>query len=187
MSVNAITNRNTVVVNCIKTPVSIVNPMNMATVGTLGIWDTGATNSCITKELAKQLGLIPVQKSLVTGVHGSQEVNVYWLAITLNNQNITIPLLATEASELSDDHKTGMLIGMDVICKGDFCITNFENKTVMSFRVPSVETVDYVSEIDAYNKIVKIHQIQSKRGIDKCPCGSGKLYKNCCGQSKYNR
>ena len=105
----------------------------------------------------------------------------------MNNQNIILPLLATEASELSDDHATGMLIGMDVINRGDFCITNFENKTYMSFRVPSLERVDYVSEIGAFNRVSKLYQIQSKKGIEKCPCGSGKLYKNCCGKSKYNK
>lgn len=187
MSVNSLTSKYNTIVNCIKTPVSIQNPITDKREESLGIWDTGATNSCITAELAAKLNLIPVSKAFVKGVHGSQEVNVYFLRITLNNQNIILDLLATEAAELSDDHKTGMLIGMDVISKGDFCISNFENKTAMTFHVPSVETVDYVSEIDKYNKIVKIYQIQSKRGIEKCPCGSGKSYKNCCGKSKYSR
>lgn len=187
MSVNALTFNSTAIINCIKTPVSIENPITHEKADTLGIWDTGATNSCITSELARKLNLIPVQKAIVTGVHGAQEVNVYWITITLNNQNIILPLLATEASELSDDHATGMLIGMDVINRGDFCITNFENKTYMSFRVPSLERVDYVSEIGAFNRVSKLYQIQSKKGIEKCPCGSGKLYKNCCGKSKYNK
>lgn len=186
MSVNAITTKNAAIVNCIKTPVSILNPITGEQSDTLGIWDTGATNSCITTELAKKLYLIPIQKAIVSGVHGCQEVNVYWIRITLNNQNITLNLLATEAAELSDDHKTGMLIGMDVIMKGDFCISNFDNKTVMSFRVPSIETINYVDEIEEYNRICKIYEIQSSKGVDKCPCGSGKLFKNCCENSKYN-
>lgn len=187
MSVNALTYRASQKVNCIKTAVSIENPITHETTDTLGIWDTGATNSCITSALAKKLNLVPIQKAIVTGVHGAQEVNVYWVYITLNNQNITVSLLATEASELSDDHATGMLIGMDVINKGDFCITNYENKTLMSFRIPSLEDVDFVSEIAEFNRISKLHKIQKKKGIERCPCGSGKLYKNCCGNNKYNR
>ena len=117
MSVNAITYRYNTVVNCIKTDVSIFNPLTKEKSDTLGIWDTGATNSCITAELAIKLNLIPVSKALVLGVHGKQEVNVYLIRITLKNQNMTLDLLATEAAELSEDHKTGLLIGMDVISK----------------------------------------------------------------------
>lgn len=77
MPVNAITNKSTTIVNCIKTPVFILNPITGEQSDTLGIWDTGATNSCITAELAKKLNLIPIQKAMVSGVHGCQEVNVY--------------------------------------------------------------------------------------------------------------
>ncbi len=35
-----------------------------------------------------------------------------------------------------DDRVGAVLIGMDVICRGDFVITNLKNKTVMSFRTP---------------------------------------------------
>lgn len=33
---------------------------------------------------------------------------------------------------------------MDIISKGDFAITNVDGKTVFSFRIPSVETIDFV-------------------------------------------
>ncbi len=124
---------------------------------------------------------------MVTGVHGAQEVNVYLVDITLNNENITIRSLVTEASELSVDHKTGLLIGMNIINCGDFTITNFDNKTMMTFRVPSLECVDYVSEINEHNRIVKIYNAQEKHGNKRCPCNSGKLFDNCCRKSKYNQ
>jgi len=187
MAINALTNRNPNVVNCIKTPAKIENPITNQVVETLGIWDTGATNSCITSELAKNLNLKSIQKAMVTGVHGAQEVNVYLVDITLNNENITIRSLVTEASELSVDHKTGLLIGMNVISEGDLSITNFEKKTTMTFRVPSLECVDYVSEINEHNRIVKIYKAQEKHGNKKCPCNSGKLFENCCKKSKYNQ
>lgn len=40
-----------------------------------------------------------------------------------------------------------MLIGMDVICQGDFAITNVGGVTTFSFCVPSMETIDYVQRI----------------------------------------
>jgi hypothetical protein len=39
-----------------------------------------------------------------------------------------------------------VLVGMDVISLGDFSITNVGQKTVVTFRVPSCETIDYVAE-----------------------------------------
>ena len=186
MPVHAIICKNTGRVDCIKTPVTVTNPLTHDTADTLGLWDTGATYSCITSDLANTLNLQPVQKAMLAGIHGAQETNIYWIRVTLDNPNITIPLLASESFDLSDDHKTGLLIGMDVITQGDFCITNHKGNTVMTFRTPSLETVNYEDEIMEFNRIMRIHKLRSLIGIEKCPCGSGKLFKDCCGISKYN-
>mgnify|MGYP003298516742 CR=1 FL=1 len=39
-----------------------------------------------------------------------------------------------------------VLIGMDVIRYGDFTISNYNGKTKMSFRIPSIQETDYVEE-----------------------------------------
>jgi predicted aspartyl protease len=71
--------------NCIKSPVIIKDILfSGKTEKTLAIWDTGATNSVITKSLAEKLGLKSVSKTIVRGVHGAREVNVYYVNITLN-------------------------------------------------------------------------------------------------------
>ena len=36
-----------------------------------------------------------------------------------------------------------VLIGMDIISKGDFAVSNYNGKTQFSFRLPSQEDVDY--------------------------------------------
>lgn len=123
----------------------------------------------------------------IRGVHGPKMVNVYAIEITLNNPNITIKCRATECDELSDDGTVGLLLGMNVISNGDFYVSNYEGKTTMTFRVPSLQKVDFVAEIEEFNRIVKIHQIESKRGIDRCPCKSGKSFKNCHAKSIYNQ
>ena len=43
-------------------------------------------------------------------------------------------------------HETDVLIGMDIISKGDFCVTNFQGKTVLTFRVPSCSEFDFVQD-----------------------------------------
>lgn len=116
-------------------------------------------------------------------MHGEKTVPVYFVSIMLNNENITLKTLVYECEELSDNNDTGMLIGMNIIDMGDFCI----NKTVLTFRTPSLAKIDYVGEIVEYNKYLKVYQSQHQHGNNKCPCGSNKLYKNCHGRSIYNK
>lgn len=93
------------------------------------------------------LGLKPIKRKLVRGVHGVKEVNVYPVKITLNNKNITLQSDATECDELFPDKSVGLLIGMNIITKGDFVVTNYQGSTVMTFRVPSLQKIDFVAEI----------------------------------------
>lgn len=54
----------------------------------------------------------------------------------------------------------------------------------MTFRTPSIETIDFVAKINEENKIHKMHKLWASHGNEKCPCGSGKLYKNCHGKDQ---
>lgn len=178
MAVHALTHKYPGLANIITTPVVLKNTFTGASLNTLGIWDTGATNSVITKSSATSLGLIPLEKAIVNGVHGPKEVNVYYVNITLNNENITLNERVTECEELSSNHDTGMLIGMNIIQKGDFAITNFQGKTTMTFRVPSLQIMDFVNGIKTSQPLVK-DKIPGRN--DLCQCGSGKKYKHCHG------
>lgn len=189
MSINALTIHKEKVVDTITSPITVSKPNTVENyVATKAIWDTGATNSVITASLAMSLGLSPITKTTVRGVHGTQEANVYFIHVTLNNKQISLNLLVTECLELSPDDSIGMLIGMDVITQGDFCISNYGGKTTMTFRVPTLEKIDYVAEINENNKMVWKHEVNISHHLpDKCPCGSGKMYKNCHGKSLYNQ
>jgi hypothetical protein len=46
----------------------------------------------------------------------------------------------------SDEDDCDLIIGMDVMTQGDLSITNFEGKTIFSFRMPSINRVDFESE-----------------------------------------
>lgn len=178
--VHALTRSESKIVNAITTPVEVKNLFTQTTLSTKAIWDTGATISVVTKDLVSQLGLIPVGKTNVLGVHGSKLVNVYFVNLTLNNKEISLDIRVTECDALSADNSIGMLIGMDVITKGDFSITNYHGQTVMSFRVPSIEKVDYVAQLNMHSPTSNKKKVGRN---DPCPCGSGKKYKNCCGKN----
>ena len=149
IKVHAITNTVKGIAKKITTPIEIKDVFTDKVIQTKGLWDTGATGSVITKSMASVLGLRSFGKRKVRGVHGENEVNVYYVNITLDNKNITINAQVTECEELSVDKSVGCLIGMNIITMGDFSITNFGGHTTMSFRVPSIQKIDYIRGMQA--------------------------------------
>ncbi len=113
-----------------------------------GVWDTGATNSVITKEVAEVLQLKPTGQTEIHTANGACIKNTYLVNIFLPS-NVVLPHVRVTEGELGGIQ---MLIGMDVITIGDFSITNFEDKTTMSFRLPSCGEVDFVPEADEKNE-----------------------------------
>ena len=45
-----------------------------------------------------------------------------------------------------------VLIGMDIINQGDFAVSNRNDATAFSFRIPSVEDFDFVKADEEYNR-----------------------------------
>jgi len=113
---------------------------------TNALWDTGATNSVITQKTAKILDLIPIRKVKVFHGGGESSENVYLVSIYLPNKFYIPNIHVTECSDISGRFE--VLIGMDIICFGDFSITNVNKKTVASFRMPSIKEIDYVKEAE---------------------------------------
>ena len=145
------------------------------------LWDTGATNTVITKRVAQALGLSQTGVALVHHADGHSHKPKYVVNIMLPN-NVGIAYVeVTEGDLMGED----VLIGMDIITRGDFAITNVGGKTTFSFRIPSVETIDYCKQGNQpavpQKPIVKSKQPGRN---DPCPCGSGKKYKHCCGKGK---
>lgn len=124
------------------TSVKIANPSNRNFVDLLAVWDTGATNSVITNTAARKCGLIPVGIENVSGVTGTSQVPAYFVTMGLPN-NIEMNLRVTEGEDCIG---CDVLIGMDVISKGDFCVTNKNGMSMFSFRIPSIASTDYVKE-----------------------------------------
>lgn len=116
-----------------------------------GIWDTGATNSVITKKVVDDLGLKPIGVVEVCHAQGKTVANKYLVNIVLPN-NVVIPVVTVTEGILNN---MDMLIGMDVITLGDFSITNKDGKTTMSFRIPSCKEIDYVPESNEFNKVMR--------------------------------
>lgn len=125
----------------------------------IAIWDTGAMASAVTELEALKLGLVQTGMKQISGLGGTLDKKTYLVDILLPNQILLENHPVTEIDNPKDQNGKkletfGMLIGMDIISMGDFSVTNFEGKTVMSFRVPSMHKICYVAE---YNKMAAIH------------------------------
>lgn len=108
-------------------------------------WDTGATVTCISHELARDIGVEPDSAYRVATSNGTSIENGYRVGIVLPNG---IELSDVSVLE-SDIHGAGVdvLIGMDVMTLGDFSISSCDGHTQFTFRIPSRGDVDFCDEM----------------------------------------
>jgi len=107
------------------------------------IWDTGATGTVVTPKVIAELNLIPSGKKRIQGVGPSiHEAYTYLVNLYLPNQVVLVGRRVSELSIAGAD----VLIGMDVITRGDFAVSNHEGKTAFTFRVPSCGKIDFVED-----------------------------------------
>jgi len=138
------------------------------------LWDTGAACSLVTRKVALELDLKPISKTFIsTPTDKNAPSNVYLISLYLPNNTIFPGLLVAEG----DLNNCDMLIGMDVINTGDFAVSNFDGRTVFSFRMPSLMRFDFNKE--SYLKPT-VNEGEKTGRNELCPCGSGKKYKHCC-------
>jgi len=135
-----------------------------------GLWDTGSNKSALTKRLIKVLDLKASGQGYLKGITRGEakETNTFKVSIILPNGIGFASLNVFECDKLGE---ADFLIGMDIITKGDFAITTKDDQTFLSFRRPSLNHIDFEREEKAENKV--------GRNM-RCPCGSGKKFKNCC-------
>lgn len=166
--------------------INIFQPLsNTNGVPAIALWDTGANVTCLSETVARQMSLVKInERELTVADNKTYTANVY--CIKLQMCFITFDIMEVCGLPM-DGKRQNMIIGMDIINKGDLSITNYQGQSYLSFRYPSLERIDYVEEINVYNKCLKKHNVNVLHHIktDNCACNSGKIYKNCHGQSVY--
>lgn len=125
--------------------VSISSSTNMRMVTTRGLWDTGANKTLVSPHIIQELGLISHGiNSGETSLAKIDTVITYKVNIGLPNKELISDL---EVGGMKGDPEYfDILIGMDIICLGDFSITNFNKETILSFRIPSIKIIDFENE-----------------------------------------
>jgi predicted aspartyl protease len=142
----------------------------------VGLWDTGASGTVISKAVVDKLNLQPIGKSKVFHANGESIVNVYAINLFLPNQVAFQFVKVTEGVLNGFD----LLIGMDIITTGDFSISNVGGNTTFSFRVPSVKEIDFVKEANIATPPTIVEPKIGRNNL--CHCGSKKKFKHCHGK-----
>jgi hypothetical protein len=124
-------------------PIPINHP---AILNSEALWDTGATNSVITSSTARKLIIQPMGITRIIHGRGTSLANLYLLNIYLQNDIVIQNIRVTEAPDTIGNF--GVIIGMDIIKLGDLAITNYKNQTTFTFRMPSVEEIDFTKNSD---------------------------------------
>lgn len=141
------------------------------------IWDTGATSTAISSQVVRKCGLAPTGMTRVETAQGTCRSRTYLINIGLPN-NVAFAELGVAEAQIAGDAE--ILIGMDIISKGDLAVTNTGGKTTFTFRMPSSQRLDFVRQpVPAAPAQAKGSRRKIGRN-ERCPCGSGRKYKNCC-------
>ena len=143
----------------------------------LAVWDTGATRSCINETFALKYKLPISGMTICRGVNSQQQVNTYVVSLVLPNNNYVNDI---EICSCDSTFPYGMLIGMDIISKGEFMVCTHNNITVYSFQNPAISLLsfDYI-----LNRPQLGISVNDDFNVDMlCPCGSKLSFKKCCAK-----
>ncbi len=106
------------------------------------LWDTGATHSMISSRAVSELGLKAGGYTNVNHVQGTADAVPFYFVNLVLLSNFHFPDVTVVLGELID---TDVLVGMDIINRGDFAVSNRNGATSFSFRIPSVEDFDFAA------------------------------------------
>lgn len=105
------------------------NPMSEAK-SLRGVWDTGATTTCISAELADEIGLIRKGRATMSTANGDIRVNRYYADIIIPS-GLVMPEI--EIADANLPKGIDVLIGMDIIATGEFNISCKGGFTTFSY------------------------------------------------------
>jgi len=155
-----------------------ISPQNAGAKKFVAIWDTGASGTVISQKVINECGLKPISIAMVNTANDTRLSSVYFASIFLPN-HVYFPQLRVIEGTISE---ADVLIGMDIITRGDFAVTNSDGRTTFSYRWPSTKRIDFVEESRKAKEPLLPRALRKVGRNDPCPCGSGKKYKNCCGK-----
>lgn len=94
--------------------------------------DTGAMRTCISSRIASYLSLVPTGTMRIEAANGHTDlVNTHIINIDLGD-DIRFEMIKVPRLNMTDED---LIIGMDILCQGDYAVSNTEQKTIFMFQV----------------------------------------------------
>jgi predicted aspartyl protease len=107
---------------------------------THGIIDTGAIVSIVSKNLVNKLSVMPHSYQFMDTASEQKIITPVYRASMILCDQIEITNLTVGDGILPEGEEC--LIGMDILSLGDLAVTHFESKTWLSFRIPSLQSIE---------------------------------------------
>lgn len=93
--------------------------------------DTGAMRTCISSRVADYLSLLPTGTLRVEAANGHSDlVNTHIVNIGFG-EDIRFNMIQVPRLNMEDED---MIIGMDILCKGNYAVSNSDNKTIFMYE-----------------------------------------------------
>lgn len=105
------------------------------------LWDTGAATTCVSTNVVKVLNLASTGDVFIDTPSGRSKTKIYEVDIILP-KGICLKNIKVYETTIGDQG-FDLLIGMDVISKGDFCVSGANGVITVSFRYPAQGVTDY--------------------------------------------
>ena len=125
------------------------------------LWDTGATNSVITQRVVNTCGLKPTGTARVDHAQGTiDNVPTFLVDIELPN-SVLVEDLTVTLGVLQVD----VLIGMDIIGRGDFAVTHPSGYTKFTFSMPASRDIDFFRDSAPANELALVDRKLKAQGL----------------------
>lgn len=118
---------------------------NNKCISVTALWDTGSTYTCISEKLIEKFGMDSNSDlDFVSTSSGKIKSKTYDIIVILDDK-LEVPVDALKHNHIHEE-SVDLLIGMDIIFRGDFAISTYNDETCFSFRYPSKGLIDFTKE-----------------------------------------
>lgn len=114
------------------TDIQIENPVSHKSITASCLWDTGASGTCITPRVIRELELCPISSVLAQSANSSDRLGIYLVNIDLGPS--AFEGIAVAGLMGYSEHVADVILGMDIIGRGDFHLTHRDGKLVLRWE-----------------------------------------------------
>lgn len=114
------------------TDVSVGNPTTSQSIKVRCLWDTGASGTCISQSVIDRLGLKPVSAVLAQSANSSDRLSIFLVDLDLGPSaysGLPVAGLVGGQTPIAD-----VILGMDVIGRGEMHLTHRDGKLVLRWE-----------------------------------------------------